>query len=248
MMKKTIMVVFIVAFVFYYCAPSRVSVSGAKPASAESYASCLTRGMHLLEQKKYDEAISALKQASILKADSEKAYNFLGIGYFMKKNFAEAQKCFQKTLAINPAYAAAYCNLGNLQFAAGEVDAAVETLSKASAAFDDNVALHFSLGSILLHKGELDQGFAHLKKVMELDPGYLEREKSFSIETSPSDLPRSEIFFRYARLYAATENLEKTLEYLEKAKKTGFVEWERIRHDDAFTRLRDDPQVKSYLD
>jgi len=204
--------------------------------------------MSLLEQKKYDEAINELRQASILKPDSDKVYNFLGIGYFMKNNLDEARKCFQKALAINPAYAAAYCNLGNLQFKEGNVDSAVETLSQAIAAFGDNASLHFSLGTILLHKGEIDQGFAHLEKVMELDPGYLDREKSFSFETSEKDLPRPEIFFRYACLYASTGNLEKTLQYLGKAKKAGFVEWERIRHDDAFARLRDDPQIKKYLD
>ena len=242
------MAVFIVAFIFFHCAPRKVSVSAAKPGSGESYISYLARGTSLLEQKKYNEAINELRQASILKPDSDKVYNYLGIGYFMKKNFAEARKCFQKALAINPAYAAAICNLGNLQFETGEVDLAVETLSKASAEFADDIALHFSLGNILLHKGELDQGFAHLKKVMELDPGYMERGKSFSLETSASDLPRPEIFFRYARLYAVADNLEKTLEYLDKAKKTGFVEWERIRHDDAFARLREDPQIKKYLD
>ena len=247
-MKKTVLVVFIVAFIFSHCAPNRVSVSAAKPGSGESYASYMTRGTSLLEQKKYDEAISELRQASILKPDSDKAYNYLGIGYFMKKNFEKARKCFQKALAINPAYAAAYCNLGNLQFMEGKVDTAVKTLSQAIAVIGDDALLHFTLGTILLHKGEIDQGFAHLKKVMELDPGYLDREKKFSFEASEGGLPKPELFFRYACLYAATDNLEKTLQYLEKAKKAGFVEWERIRHDDAFARLRDDPQVKKYLD
>lgn len=247
-MKKIVIVVFIAAFIFFHCAPSKMPISTAKPGSNESYIGCMARGTYLLEQRKYEEAISALQQASILKPDSEKAFNFLGIGYFMKKNFAEALNCFQKALAINPAYAAAICNLGNLQFEMGEVDAAVATLSKAIAGFPDDVALHFSLGNILLHKGELDSGFAHLKKVIELDPGYLEREKNFSLETSASNLPRSEIFIRYARLYAAVGNLEKTLEYLDNAKKTGFTDWERIRHDDAFASLRDDPQIKKYLD
>ena len=247
-MKKKVSVVFVVAFIFFRCAPSRVPVSAARPGSGESYFGYLARGMSLLEQKKYDEGISELRQASILKPDSDKVYNYLGIGYFMKKNFEEARKCFQKALAINPAYAAAYCNLGNLQFTEGKVDLAVETLSQAITAFNDNAALHFSLGTILLRKGEIDQGFAHLEKVMALDPGYLDREKSFSFAASESGLPRPEIFFRYACLYAASGNLEKTLQYLDKAKKAGFGEWQRIRHDDAFAQLRDDPQVKKYLD
>ncbi|MEI6614721.1 MAG: tetratricopeptide repeat protein [Chrysiogenales bacterium] len=247
-MKKKLLAAFIVAFIFSYCAPNRVSVSTAKSGSSESYLRCIARGTYLLEQKKYDEAIGELKQASALKPDSDKANNFLGIAYFMKKSFTEASEYFQKALTINPAYAAAIGNLGNVQYEAGEVDAAVETLSKGIATFADNVELHFSLGNILLQKGELDQGFVHLKKVMELDPKYLERKKSFSLEASAGVLPRPEIFFRYARLYAATGNLEKTLEYLDKAKKTGFVDWERARHDAAFASLRDDPQVKKYLD
>ena len=247
-MKKTAIVVLVMAFIFSQCATNTRTVSGAKPGSSESFISCLARGMHLLEQKKYDEAIGALTQATMLKPDSDKAFNFLGIAHFMKKNFSEALACFRESLKINPAYAAASCNLGNLQFEMGEVDAAVATLGKASVAFADDAALHFSLGNILLHQGKIDEGFSHLKRVMELDPEYLERDRSFSLKTSAGDLPRSEISFRYARLYAAAGNLAKTLEYLENAKKTGFVEWERIARDDAFAQLREDPQIKKFLE
>jgi len=247
-MKKTSIVVFAIAFFFSYCVSNRGPVSTAKSGSTESYVRCIADGTYLLEQKKYDEAIGALKQATVLKPDSDKAYNFLGIAYFMKKNFAEALPCFQEALKINPASAAASCNLGNLQFEMGDVDLAVATLSKASLDFADDVALHFSLGNVLLHQGEIDEGFVHLKRVMELDPDYLERERNFSLKTSSGDLPSSEISFRYARLYAVAGNLEKTLEYLESAKKKGFVAWERIRQDDAFTLFRDDPQVKKYLE
>jgi tetratricopeptide (TPR) repeat protein len=247
-MKKIILFVYIAAFILSYCATNRMSVSGSKPGSGESYVICLARGARLLEEKKYDEAINALLQASKLKPDSERACNFLGIGYFMKKDFAEAATCFRKALAINPAYPAAICNLGNLQFEKGEVDAALATLSKGVNDFADDVALHFSLGNILLHRGEIDAGFAQLTRVMELDPGYLERERNFSLETPASNIPRPEIFFRYARLYAAANNLEKTLNYLDKAKQSGFSDWQRIRQDDAFVLLRDDPQIKKYLE
>ncbi|MCX6555996.1 MAG: tetratricopeptide repeat protein [Candidatus Aminicenantes bacterium] len=247
-MRKMKWGIFIIIFFLCQCATNRVSVSGSKPGSGESYVIFLARGARLLEEKKYDEAISALLQASKLKPDSEKAYNFLGIGYFMKKNFAEAATCFRKALTINPAYPAAICNLGNLQFESGEIDAALATLSQGVSVFADDVAMHFSLGNILLHRGEIDAGFAQLTRVMELDPGYLERERKFSLETSASNIPRPEIFFRYARLYAAANNLEKTLDYLEKAKQSGFSDWQRIRQDDAFVLLRDDPQIRKYLE
>lgn len=247
-MRKTVFSVFIVSFVLFQCASGRGLVSTATPGRGDTYVSHMSRGMQWLEQKKYDDAIDALRQASALKPDSEKAFNFLGIAYFMKKNYLEALTCFQKASAINPAYAAAVCNLGNLQFEMGEVDKALATLSQAIVTFNNNVSLHFNLGTILLHKGEIDQGFAHLKKVMELDPGYLDREKRFSIKTTEGNLPQPELFFRYACLYASSGNLGKTLDYLDKAKKSGFVAWQRILQDDAFAQLRDNAQVKHYLE
>jgi tetratricopeptide (TPR) repeat protein len=189
-----------------------------------------------------------LKRATVLKPDSARAFNYLGIAYFMRNNLDEARACFQKALEINPDYAAAHCNLGDLQFKEGKADLAVDTLSKALAAIGDNVMLHFTLGNILLHKGEIDEGFAHLGKVMDLDPGYLDRERGFAVEASESNLPQPEMFFRYACLYAANGNLGKTLEFLEKARKAGFSEWKRILHDDAFARFRDDPQIKKYIE
>ncbi len=247
-MKKAVLFVFVVSFAFFQCTTGRMSVSTAKSGKGDSYLSYLSRGTQLLEQKRYDDAINELRQASALKPDSDRAFNFLGIAYFMKKNFPEALTCFQKAMAINPAYAAAVCNLGNLQFEMGEIDTALATLSKAVVAFKDNISLHFNLGTILLHKGEIEQGFAHLQKVMELDPGYLDREKRFSFQSSESSPPQPELLFRYACLYASTGNLEKTLDYMDKAKKKGFVEWQRILHNDAFAPLRDDPHVMEYLE
>jgi tetratricopeptide (TPR) repeat protein len=247
-MKKTTFIVLIVAFISSHCTLNRMSDSAAKHRRGKSYTSCITLGTSLLEQRKYDEAIKEFKHATILKPDSDKAYNYMGIGYFMKKKFEKARKCFLKALTINPAYAAAYCNLGNLQFKEGKVDMAVATLNQAIAVIGDDALLHYSLGTILLLKGEIDQGFAHLKKVMEIDPRYLDGEKKFSFEASENVIPKPELFFRYACLYAAINNLEKTLQYLEKAKKEGFSEWERILHNDAFILLRDDPQIKKYLE
>jgi tetratricopeptide (TPR) repeat protein len=247
-MKKTLWTVLIVSLFFCRCSPGKVSVTTAKPGSGESFIGRLALGMSLLEEKKYAMAIDELQRAIALKPDSDKAYNFLGIAYFMMKNFSEASASFQKALAINPAYAAAVCNLGNLQFETGEVDAALATLGRGVAAFADDIALNFSLGNVLLHRGDLDQGFVHLKKVLELDPDYLERERRFSLETTADTTPRAEISFRYARLYAAAGNAEKMVQYLEQAKNAGFFEWERIRRDNAFAAFRDDPQVKKYLD
>jgi tetratricopeptide (TPR) repeat protein len=247
-MKKTILAVSVFSMLFYHCSTGKLPVSTSKPGSEGSYIIHLAEGIRLLGDKKIDDAIAELQQATVLRPDSDKAYNFLGIGFFMNKNYPEASACFQKALTINPAYAAAICNLGNLQFETGEVDAAQATLRQGVAAFADDVPLNFSLGNILLNKGDLDQGFAYLKKVLELDPEYLEREKKFSLGKTMNNIPRPEMFFRYARLYAAAGNAEKMLQYFEHAKKAGFFEWERIRLDEAFAGFRDDPRVKAYLD
>jgi len=247
-MKKALLVFFIASIFFFQCSPGNRRVSTARSGNRESYIGSMARGMHALEQKNYDDAIAALRQAISFKPDSEKAHNFLGIAYFMKKDFAQALPCFLDAIRISPAYTSAICNLGNLQFEMGEVDAAVATLEQALAGSANDITLNFSLGNILLHKGELDSGFAYLKKVLELDPEYLEREKSFSLKTASDDLPRSELSFRYARLYAAAGNLEKTLEYLDNAKKTGFLDWGRLRQDDVFSGFRDDPRIKKYIE
>ncbi len=61
------------------------------------------------------------------------------------------------------------------------------------------------------------------------------------------DLRVSETFFVYAKFYVSMGNIEKTLEYLEKAKEAGFDDWQRIEEENEFETVRKDPRIREFL-
>jgi tetratricopeptide (TPR) repeat protein len=106
---------------------------------------------------------------------------------------------------------------------------------------------YFNLGNLLISKGKIEEGFAYISKGVKLDPEFLDKQKLFSANIFGDSLNNPEVFFLYAKLYASLGNLEKTVEYLEKAKKAGFFKWERIEKEDAFKEFWDHPQLKIFV-
>ena len=56
-----------------------------------------------------------------------------------------------------------------------------------------------------------------------------------------------ETYFIYAKAYAFAGNVDKTVEYLDKAREAGFVDWPRILREKEFEKVRDDTRVKNFL-
>jgi hypothetical protein len=56
-----------------------------------------------------------------------------------------------------------------------------------------------------------------------------------------------ESYFADARAYASAGNIEKTVDYPEKAAKAGFAEWQRLLREKEFGRVRDDPRIRNFL-
>ena len=57
-------------------------------------------GMVLAAQKKFPEALAAFRQAG----DEAQAFNNVGVHYYLDHRYAEAARCFQKALDLNPTF------------------------------------------------------------------------------------------------------------------------------------------------
>ncbi|HWW01406.1 MAG TPA: tetratricopeptide repeat protein [Candidatus Acidoferrum sp.] len=89
----------------------------------------LLRGKKLLEQGKYLEAIEKLKTATLLLGGTNaQAYNYLGLACHEAGQLAEAEKAYQKAVALNPDLAEARYNLGCLALDQGRFEQAKSEL------------------------------------------------------------------------------------------------------------------------
>jgi len=83
-------------------------------------------------QGKLDEAMSYLKRASELDPLSINTAFQLGVTYLLLRNYQEAEKCFNRTLILNPEYALAYYRKTCLSFYQGDTKKARQVLEEAS--------------------------------------------------------------------------------------------------------------------
>ena len=70
------------------------------------------KGLRLIGQHRYDEAITAFSTAIEIIPQDYQAYNYRGVAWALKGNYDRALADYNKALEIRPRYAEAYNNRG----------------------------------------------------------------------------------------------------------------------------------------
>ncbi len=223
----------------------RVKVS--KEEIVRNFDAFMSKGIQSLSKKDYDEAIKYFQKAVSLKPESERAHNFLGLVHFMKKNYKIAEAEFSKSIFLNSKYSPAYSNLGNVYLKFNNLSKAEEYYKKAIELEPERPSPYYSLGNLLLSLGRMDEGMTYLLRGFQIDPEFMERETTLKTELTELSPKRGEIYFSYAKLFASAGDIEKTVEYLERAKRAGFNDWSRILKEKEFEKVRDNQEIKKFL-
>jgi Flp pilus assembly protein TadD len=130
-------------------------------------------GMRLngMRPPRFDEAISYLRAASVLRPESPGA--ILNVGYVLDKadRTDEAIAAYEQAIRLKPDYAMAYGNLGDALIDAGRFDEAIRACREAIRLSPSSHVAHHNLGRALMQIGEPDEAIAALRQAMRLDPG-----------------------------------------------------------------------------
>ena len=207
----------------------------------------LQQGLLHLGRAEYREARNHFDRAISLNPKSGRAYNLRGIASLNLNDFRNAEEDFHEAIRLNPSFPEAFQNLGALYFLQQKLERAEEMFKKALSLNPDSASSNYSLGTLLLLQGRREEGTRCLAYGIELDPDYLGTHKIFTagVPTSGSEL--SELYLTFARLYASRGDVEKTLEFLHKAKAAGFRDWSRIAKEKEFEIVLADPRIKEFL-
>jgi len=247
-MKKWYWLTMAVLILLSGCSTAKPAADSTGLTPAQRFSLLLTQGIGDLNRKEYENAIRRLDVAVSLRPDSQDAQNFLGIGYFMIENFKLARRQFEKVLSLNPSHAAALSNLGSVCLKENDWDNAEGMFRRVVALTPESATSLFSLGNVLLGRGKLEEGFAYLAKAIERDPQILEKNQPLATSVHENIFQNAEADFGYARLYAGLGNLEKTVEFLHRAKQAGFSDWIRIDQDPQFEKIRDLEEIRKFLE
>lgn len=207
----------------------------------------LTRAISLMNQGQYTLARQELYQAISINPKSARAHNLVGLTYFRENNYDQAEAYFTRAIKLDPGYASGYLNLASTYALKEIYQKARDNYEKAINISPDMPAAYYGLGTVYFQLGEEEKGFNCLKRALELDPDFLQKHADSVVGLPMKGTALPELYFSLARLYASRNELDRTVENLEKARRYGFKDWELIETEPEFAGLKDDPRIKEFL-
>src|SRR6266581_1280940 len=130
----------------------------------------LLQGKRLMEQGRYPQAVEKLKTATGLLTTNAQAWNYLGLAYHYAGQTAEAQKAYQRALALNRDLTEAHYNLGCLWLGQSKLDGAKTELTAYTLRRANSLEGLLKLGTAQLRSHELNAAERTFNDALRLDP------------------------------------------------------------------------------
>lgn len=157
-------------------------------------------------------------------------YNDIGNVYLLQNKFGEAMKMYQKAIQLDPGFYEAHYNLGNIYLRYGMWSAAIkeyrESLEKGGRG---EYLIHYKLGNAFVEKGMFEDAAAEFK---------------ISLILKPDD---KDVYYSLARMYSIKTEKEIAIDYLLKAVKNEFKDYEIMITDKAFDNIKNDERYKAII-
>ncbi|HEX5965992.1 MAG TPA: DUF3857 domain-containing protein, partial [Pyrinomonadaceae bacterium] len=125
-------------------------------------------GFVLVQQRKFDEAISVLRDQTKINPFEDYAYNMLGQVYWYQQDYANAEESFRKQIEVTPLDQTAHSNLGQMLVDWRKYKEAVPALERALSLSPDQEILHVSLGRAHLALGDAPKAIAAFEEALKL--------------------------------------------------------------------------------
>jgi tetratricopeptide (TPR) repeat protein len=122
------------------------------------------------DQKRYDDAITTLRELVTADPHDFQAWTELGTVYLFKQNYDESENAYGKSIAERPAFFLAQLNLGRLRMLRKNYDGAIEPLTQAVTVNEKSADANYYLGEAYLQIKKGSKAVGYLNKAIELDP------------------------------------------------------------------------------
>ena len=126
------------------------------------------KAQQLIDKKQYEEAAAMLQQIVENDKLDFQAWTLLGIVRFVQVKFDEAEQAYLSALNARPTYGLALINLGKVQAAKKNYEAAIGSLSRAVEAQPQSADANFLLGEVLIQSGQPTKAIPYLNEAVKL--------------------------------------------------------------------------------
>jgi len=142
-------------------------LAGCTPAGPRA----LLEGKRLMDEGKYPQAVEQLRAAtSLLGGTNAQAWNYLGMAYHHAGQVAEAERAYQRALALNHDLSEARFNLGCLWLAENKVEAAKAEFTACTMRWPNAVEGFLKLGAVQLRTHEPSAAEKSFGDALRLNP------------------------------------------------------------------------------
>ena len=128
------------------------------------------RGVLLMGDKRYDEALSDYNKAIELKPDYAMAYNDRGLLFVRKERYDEALSDYNKAIRLEPQNESSYTNRGIILAMKKDYEGAIKDFDKAIELHPDNPEGYANRALSLQNENRLTDAMKDYDKVIELKP------------------------------------------------------------------------------
>jgi tetratricopeptide (TPR) repeat protein len=184
--------------------------------------------------------IAALRERLATNPGDAVAHNKLGICYQRQHQWKLAKKEYEKAIDLSAAYAEPWNNLGTLEQGRGKNKKAVAHYRKAIALKPERATFHRNLGTAWLAWGRFPLAIEAFAEAVRLDPANLASLDAAAF--TESGVAKGQLYFAYAKVFAARGDFESAFAWLTKAHEAGFHDFGRVAADPEFALVRRDPR------
>jgi len=128
------------------------------------------QGEYYMEKGDKENAVAAFKKACEIGFDVEGVYLDLANIYYYKNMFSEALDIYNRSVKINPYYAAGYNGIGLIYNARSEWDLAIEQFSRAVKNNPNFATGYNNMGIAYFRKGMVNESLMMFEKAIKIDP------------------------------------------------------------------------------
>ena len=188
-------------------------------------------GNILEKQGSFKEAIRHYSEALRIKPDDTETRNNLAVALARQGGFKEAVSHFSEVLQKDPENAKVHYNLGGVLKQQGNLEDAIHHFSEAVRIKPDYAKAHHNLGIILARQGNFEKAISHYSEAIRLNPDF-----------------SAVVYYNIACVYARQNKIEESIDWLKKAIKSGYKNWDLLKTDKDLENIRGSSYYKEIVE
>jgi tetratricopeptide (TPR) repeat protein len=199
------------------------------------------RATALVARSQFAAAAEEYRKVLEFQPNDASLHNMIGICYQHLGNDAMARRHYERALELNGRYAEVWNNVGTLEQSRKRFKSAVRAYKKAIELKPALGTTWKNLGNAYLALGQVQAAFEAYQEAFRLDPTILESQGP-AVPAAGVD-PATQNFY-LAKLLAANGHKDAAIEFLKRAKDSGFRDFGRVDADADFRQVVADARYK----